>query len=188
MYSPLSPLITVFIFTVYFVWYKDCYSDFLLISICMEYLFFTPHFQSVYVSDLKWVFFRQKIYRSYFCINSATLCLLVGVFSMFTLKVIFYIYVLMAVLLIIFWPYPWHAEFPRSWNEHTPEQWLEPQQLLIVFCRPFLLFLLLLFFSYDLIANFSVMFRLFILFCVYICYRFLICNYHDIAKLYSSVF
>ena len=36
-------------FKVYFVWYKYCYPHFLLISICMEYLFPSPHFQCVCV-------------------------------------------------------------------------------------------------------------------------------------------
>ena len=38
-------------FTVYFIWYEYCYPCFLLISICMEYLFPSPHFQSVYISS-----------------------------------------------------------------------------------------------------------------------------------------
>ena len=32
---------------VYFIWYEYCYSCFLLVSICMEYLFPALHFQSV---------------------------------------------------------------------------------------------------------------------------------------------
>ena len=36
-------------FKVYFIWYEYCYSCFLLISIFMEYLFPSPHFQSVCV-------------------------------------------------------------------------------------------------------------------------------------------
>ena len=36
-------------FKIYFVWYKYCYPSFLLISICMEYLFPSPRFQSVCV-------------------------------------------------------------------------------------------------------------------------------------------
>ena len=34
-------------FKVYFVWYEFCNSCFLIISICMKYLFLSPHFQSV---------------------------------------------------------------------------------------------------------------------------------------------
>ena len=34
-------------FKVYFVWYEDCYSSFLLLPICMKYIFPSPHFQSV---------------------------------------------------------------------------------------------------------------------------------------------
>ena len=36
-------------FKVYFVWYENCYSSFVLISICMEYLCPSPHLQSVCV-------------------------------------------------------------------------------------------------------------------------------------------
>ena len=36
-------------FKVYFVWYKDCYSSFLLLPIFMEYVFPSFHFQSMYV-------------------------------------------------------------------------------------------------------------------------------------------
>ena len=36
-------------FKVYFVWYEDCYSSFLLLPICMEYVFPSSHFQSICV-------------------------------------------------------------------------------------------------------------------------------------------
>ena len=60
-------------FKVHFVWYEDCYPSFLLLSICMEYIFPSSHFQSMCV--LKWVSCRQHIYGSCFCIHSASLCL-----------------------------------------------------------------------------------------------------------------
>ena len=41
---------------------------------------------------LKWVFCRQHIYRYYFCIHLASLCLLVGAFNLFTFKVIIDVY------------------------------------------------------------------------------------------------
>ena len=34
-------------FKVYFVWYEDYYSSFLLLPICMEYIFPSSHFQSM---------------------------------------------------------------------------------------------------------------------------------------------
>ena len=43
-------------FKVYFVWYEYCYSSFLLISLFMEYLFSSPHFQSICVP-------RSKVFR-----------------------------------------------------------------------------------------------------------------------------
>ena len=36
-------------FKVYFVWYQDCYSSFLLLPICMEYVFLSSHFKSICV-------------------------------------------------------------------------------------------------------------------------------------------
>ena len=36
-------------FNVYFVWYEDRYSSFLLLPICMEYIFPSSHFQSICV-------------------------------------------------------------------------------------------------------------------------------------------
>ena len=50
-------------------------------------IFFHPFTFSLYVSlELKWVSYRQYIYRPCFCIYSATLCLLVGAFTPFTFK------------------------------------------------------------------------------------------------------
>ena len=64
---------------------------------------FFPSPQSVCVSlDLKCVSCRQHIYGSCFFIHSATLCLLIVSFSPFTFKVIIDIYVLIAILLIVF--------------------------------------------------------------------------------------
>ena len=57
---------------------------------------------SLYVSlGLKWVSCRQHIYGSYFCIHSASLCLLVEAFNLFTFKVIIDIYVPIAIFLIV---------------------------------------------------------------------------------------
>ena len=57
---------------------------------------------SLYVSwGLKWMSCRQHMYGSCFCIHSASLCLLVGTFNLFTFKVIIYIYVPIAILLIV---------------------------------------------------------------------------------------
>ena len=66
-----------------------------------EYIFpsFTFH---LYVSlGLRWVSCRQHIYGSCFCIHSASLCLLVGAFNLFTFKVIIYIYVSVGIFLIV---------------------------------------------------------------------------------------
>ena len=65
-------------------------------------LFFYPLTFSLYVSwGLKWVSCRQHIYGSCFCIHSAIVCLLVGVFNPFTFKVIINIYVPIAIFLIV---------------------------------------------------------------------------------------
>ena len=49
---------------------------------------------------LKWVSCRQHIYGSYFCIHSASLCLLVGAFNPFTFKVIIDVYFPIAIFLL----------------------------------------------------------------------------------------
>ena len=67
----------------------------------MEYLLPSPHFQTLCVANLKWVSCRQHIDGSYFCIRSASLCLLVGVVTLFVFKVITNMYVLLAILLIV---------------------------------------------------------------------------------------
>ena len=62
-------------------------------------IFFYPFTFSLYVSwGLKWVSCRQHIYGSCFCIHSASLCLLVGAFNLFTFKVIIDIYVPIAIV------------------------------------------------------------------------------------------
>ena len=67
---------------------------FLLVSICMEYLFH-PFIFSLYVSlGLKYVSCKQHIYGSCFCIHSVSLYLLVGVFSSLIFKVIIDIFLL----------------------------------------------------------------------------------------------
>ena len=65
-------------------------------------IFFHSLSFSLYVSlGLKWVPCRQPIHGSYFCVHSASLCLLVGSFSPFTFKVIIDIYVRIAIFLIV---------------------------------------------------------------------------------------
>ena len=72
---------------------------------CFPYawnIFFYPLTFSLYVSlGLKWISCRPHIFRSCFCIHSASLCLLFGTFSLFTFKVIIDIYVPIAIFLII---------------------------------------------------------------------------------------
>ena len=88
-------------FKVYFVWYEDCCSSFLLLSICMECIFPSSHFQSIWSLGLKWVSYRQHIYRSCLCIYSASLYLLVEAFNPFTFKMIINMYVSIAIFLIV---------------------------------------------------------------------------------------
>ena len=65
-------------------------------------ILFHPLTFSLYISlGLKWVSCRQHIHGSYFCIHSASLCLLVRAFSTFTFKVIIDIYALIAIFLIV---------------------------------------------------------------------------------------
>ena len=50
---------------------------------------------------LRWVSCRQHIYGSCFCIHPANLCLLVGAFNPFTLKVIIDKYDLVAIYFVV---------------------------------------------------------------------------------------
>ena len=83
-----------FYFKVYFVWYGNCFSSFLLFLFMWNiYLFHSLTF-SLYVSvGLKWVSFRLYIYGFCFCIFSASLSQLVKAFNSFTFEVIINIYV-----------------------------------------------------------------------------------------------
>ena len=45
----LPYLCNLLYFKVYPVWYEDCSSSFLLLPICMEYIFLSSHFQSICV-------------------------------------------------------------------------------------------------------------------------------------------
>ena len=99
--SVLPYLLYLLYFKVYFVWYEDCHSSFLLLPICMEYTF-RPLTFSLYMSlGLKCVPSRQHIYGFCFCIPLASLYLLVGAFNPFTFKVIIDIYVPIAIFLIV---------------------------------------------------------------------------------------
>ena len=88
-------LLNILYFRVYFVWFENCYFNFLLISICMDYLFLSSHFQSVCISrselDLLCVCVYMTLFCEWtlFCVHSANLCLLVEEFNQFSFKVIF---------------------------------------------------------------------------------------------------
>jgi len=97
---PLLISCNLLYFKVYFVWYEDYNSSFLLLLICMEYIFPSSHFQSIGVLRSEWFSYRQHIYGSYFCTHSASLCLLVGTFNPFTLKAIIDICVPITICLI----------------------------------------------------------------------------------------
>ena len=65
-------------------------------------IFSQPLTFSLYVSLVsRWVYCRQHIQRSYFCIHSASLCLLVGAFNPFTFKVIIDKYDPIAIYFIV---------------------------------------------------------------------------------------
>ena len=65
-----------------------CYSIFLLVSFCMEYLFTSPSFHSVCFL-ISWVGLLQRAFVGVlFSIHSASLCLFVGVLKPFPFKII----------------------------------------------------------------------------------------------------
>lgn len=103
---------------------------------------------------LKWVSCGQHIYRSDFCVSSPILCFLVEALNPFTFKVIVNIYVLIAILLIV-----WGVFFAFFfWLFFFPS------------CFVFL--------SCDLMAIFSVLFVLLIV-CVCVYCRILVCCCHE---------
>ena len=72
---------TFAVFKVYFVWYKYYNSNFLLISVCMEYLLPSHHFQSVYVSRSEMTLIDSK-YTVLVFVSIQSVCILVGAFSL----------------------------------------------------------------------------------------------------------
>ena len=47
-------------FKIYFIWYEYCYSCFLLVSICVKYLFLAIHFQSVCIPCFNKMYIKVK--------------------------------------------------------------------------------------------------------------------------------
>ena len=139
-------------FKVCFVWYKYYSSSFLLISIWMEYLSPSHHFQSLVSLDLKWVSDRPYT-GSVFILIQPLLCLLVGAFSLFPSKVIINMCVLITVIIAI---------------------------LLIVWQLFLSVFFSSIFCSFLVILWLSVMFGFSFPFSVYIYYRFLVCGHHEV--------
>ena len=73
-------------FNSYGIGYEYCHSCFLLVSFASN-IFFQPLTFSLYASlSLRWVYCREDIQGSCFCICSASLYVLVGALSPFTFK------------------------------------------------------------------------------------------------------
>ena len=88
---------------VYFIWYEYYDSCFLLVSVCVKYFFSSPSLL-VCMCPLFWggsLVDSIYIYGSYFCIHSASLCLLVGAFNPFTFKVIIDRYGSVAIYFVV---------------------------------------------------------------------------------------
>ena len=89
-------------FKVYFVWYEDCYSSFLLLPICMEYIFLPSRFQSICVLRSEvgflWTVFIWVLFLYPF---SQSVSFGRSIFNPFTFKVIIDIYVPIAIFLIV---------------------------------------------------------------------------------------
>ena len=61
-------------FKVYFFWYEDCYFSFLLLSICMEYIFPSSHFQSIFVFRSEVGFLLHSIYMDLVFVSIQPVC------------------------------------------------------------------------------------------------------------------
>ena len=90
---PSLSLVTVFVLKS--VMSEHYHSSFVMISVCMEYLFPSPHFQSE-------VGLLTAYTRSCFCIHSASLYLLADAFIPFTFKAFINRYAPVTIFLIIF--------------------------------------------------------------------------------------
>ena len=77
----------------YFVWYEYCYSTFLFVPICMQYL--------ISVCVCLWIWGESLTCREH--IHPGSICLLIGAFSPFIFKVIIDKYALIAILFTVFW-------------------------------------------------------------------------------------
>ena len=97
-------------FKVYFVWYEYCNSCFLIISICMKYLFLSPRFQSVcllpYGGSLQIAYCRLLFFFNPVCHS----VFLSGAFSLLTVKVIIDIYAMAPHSSTLAWKIPWTEE------------------------------------------------------------------------------
>ena len=101
MQCPSLSLLIVFILKSILSDNEYCHSSFLLIYIFMDTFFPSPHFQSVCVPRSEVGLLQTAYIWVCFCIHSASLCLLVGAFNPFTLKIIIDMKVLIAILLIV---------------------------------------------------------------------------------------
>ena len=101
MYCSFLSVATFFILKSILSDNEYCHSSFLLIYIFMDTFFPSPHFQSVCVPRSEVGLLQTAYIWVCFCIHSASLCLLVGAFNPFTLKIIIDMKVLIAILLIV---------------------------------------------------------------------------------------
>ena len=104
---PLKSLCNVLLSVLLQPWFKSLFChiqvvlpSFFFFSICMKYHFHPFTFSLCLSFDLRWVSWRQHVYGSCLLIHSATICLLVGAFKSFTLKVIIDRYVFCVILLL----------------------------------------------------------------------------------------
>ena len=159
MYSSFYHYIVSFFIFLYGFCFKVILSD---ISSASPAFFSFPFTWNVFFHSLtfslcvsldpKQVSYRHHIYGSCFCIHSATLCLLIGAFSLFTFKVIIDRYVLIASLL--FWGFCSSVLFLSS---------------------SFVLF------PCYLMTIFSVIFGILSVFCVCVYCRFLVYGYCEVC-------
>lgn len=85
-------------FKIYFVLHEFGYPHFLVISLCIKYLFPSSHFQSICVLCPKLGILWQYIVYFCFIVQSSTVCLLIRVFSPLTFNVIIDRCVFIAIL------------------------------------------------------------------------------------------
>ena len=97
---PSLSLVVTFVLKVYFVWYK--YATPAFFPFAGNIFFHSFTFSLCASFNLKWAFYRKRMYGCFVFHGMEWKCLLTGAFNSFTFKLIIDRYIVIALLLFIF--------------------------------------------------------------------------------------